>query len=51
MNAVVKDIEKQDETTKIYYSDTNVNPMYVSFSAYKTESEIQKTEFYFRKRK
>lgn len=42
MNAIVKDIEKQGETTKIYYSDTDINPMYVSFSAYKTESEMQK---------
>lgn len=42
VNALVKDIqEDSDGTVKILYGDTDSKPMYISFSAFKTEKEAK----------
>lgn len=40
-NAIVKDIQKADDNTtiKILYGDTDSKPMFISFSAFKTQEE------------
>ena len=43
INALVKDIqENEDGTIKVLYGDTDSKPMYVSFTAFKTEEEARK---------
>ena len=43
INAVIKDIQRFDEKTTIFYGDTDSQPMYISFSAFLTE-ELAKEE-------
>ncbi|MBD5118491.1 MAG: hypothetical protein HDT37_05205 [Clostridiales bacterium] len=42
VNALVKDVQKSDDgTVKILYGDTDSKPMYIAFSAFKTEEEAE----------
>lgn len=41
VNALVKEIHKGSKATKILYGDTDSKPMYISYSAYKTEGEAE----------
>ncbi len=42
VNALVKDVQEgSDGTVKILYSDTDSKPMYIAFSAFKTEEEAK----------
>ena len=42
VNALVKDIQEcSDGTVKILYGDTDSKPMYIAFSAFKTEEEAK----------
>lgn len=40
-NAIVKEMQEEDGVTKIFYGDTDSKPMYISFSAFRTEEEAQ----------
>ena len=37
INAIIKDIQRYDEKTTIFYGDTDSQPMYISFSGFLTE--------------
>lgn len=41
VNVIVKEIQKDDDSTRILYGDSDSNPMYVSYSAFKSETEAK----------
>lgn len=41
VNAIIKEIHEDIDTTKILYGDSDSNPMYVSYSAFKSETEAK----------
>lgn len=40
-NAIIKDIQTDSDKVKILYGDTDSKPMYISFSAFKTQPEAK----------
>mgnify|MGYP003531159949 FL=1 len=41
INAIVKDIQNEKDSTKILYGDTDTNPMYIAYTAFLTEAEAK----------
>ena len=39
LNAVVKDIKEENGNIKIWYDDTDSEPMYISYTGFLTEAE------------
>ena len=42
MNAVVKDVQvKDDDTLTVFYGESDSNPMYIAYSAFKTKEDAE----------
>lgn len=41
INAIIKDIQRNNEKTTVFYGDTDSRPMYISFSGFLTEEQAK----------